>query len=148
MYPPENEYPDQGLKDLSPREILPLIRGVIGRDIRFFDSVASTNITALDMAQNAHEGTVVIADEQTAGKGRLKRVWLSPEGTISLSVILYPGIADLPSLIMLASLAVVHSIEMTTGLRSQLKWPNDVLLSGRKVAGILTEGSLPNVLRW
>jgi len=90
----------------------------------------------------AVEGTVIIADEQTAGRGRIKRVWLSPKGSIALSIILYPSVVNLPSLIMLASLAVVHSIEAVTGLRSQVKWPNDVLVNDRKVCGILIESSL------
>jgi len=92
--------------------------------------------------QGAAEGTVIIADEQTAGKGRIKRVWLSPKGNIALSVILYPSIVYLPSLIMLASLAVVHSIEAVTGLKSQLKWPNDVLINGKKVCGVLIESNV------
>jgi len=85
----------------------------------------------------AVEGTVIVADEQTAGRGRLKRAWLSPRGSIALSIILYPSLSYLPSLTMLASLAVVHSIEAVTGLKSQVKWPNDVLINGRKVCGIL-----------
>jgi len=88
------------------------------------------------------EGTVILADEQTAGRGRLKRAWHSPRGNIALSIILYPSPANLPSLIMLASLAVVHSIEAATGLRSQIKWPNDVLINGRKVCGILIESDV------
>ncbi|GAI31922.1 unnamed protein product, partial [marine sediment metagenome] len=90
----------------------------------------------------AVEGTVIIADEQTAGRGRIKRVWLSPKGSIALSIILYPSVVNLPSLIMLASLAVVHSIEAVTGLESQVKWPNDVLVNDRKVCGILIESSV------
>ncbi|GAH48712.1 unnamed protein product, partial [marine sediment metagenome] len=84
----------------------------------------------------------IIVDEQTAGKGRIKRVWLSPKGNIALSVILYPSIDYLPSLIMLASLAVIHSIEEVTDLKSQLKWPNDVIINGKKVCGILIESNV------
>jgi BirA family biotin operon repressor/biotin-[acetyl-CoA-carboxylase] ligase len=90
----------------------------------------------------AVEGTVIIADEQTAGRGRIKRVWLSPKGSVALSIILYPSVVNLPSLIMLASLAVVHSIEAVTGLKPQVKWPNDVLVNDRKVCGILIESSV------
>jgi len=82
---------------------------------------------------------VVIAERQTAGRGRLKRTWFAPEGNIAFSVVLYPRLTDLPSLIMLASLAVTHSIEAVTGVRCQIKWPNDVLINGRKVCGILIE---------
>ena len=90
----------------------------------------------------AAEGTVVIAGEQIAGKGRIGRVWLSPKGSIALSIILYPSLVYLPSLIMLASLAVVRSIEAVTGLKAQVKWPNDVLVNGRKVCGILIESDV------
>jgi len=92
--------------------------------------------------QGAAEGTTIIADEQTAGKGRMKRLWLSPRGSIALSVVLYPDVAYLPSLVMLASLAVVHSIEAVTDLEAQVKWPNDVLIHGKKVCGILVESEL------
>lgn len=115
----------------------------IGQGIIYHSSVTSTNDLARQEAQRgAAEGTVVVADEQVAGKGRLKRVWLSPKGSIALSVILYPAIAQLPSLIMVASLAVAHSIEAVTGLKPQLKWPNDILINGKKVVGILIENSV------
>ncbi len=87
----------------------------------------------------APEGTFVLADEQTSGRGRLRRSWLAPAGNIAASIILHPRIAELPSLIMMASLAVVHAIEGTSGLKAAIKWPNDVLLRERKVCGILVE---------
>ena len=115
----------------------------IGQRVIYYPSLTSTMEVAKQEAQlGAVEGTVVIADEQTAGRGRIKRVWLSPKGSIALSIILYPSVVNLPSLIMLASLAVVHSIEAVTGLRSQVKWPNDVLVNDRKVCGILIESSV------
>jgi len=92
--------------------------------------------------QGAIEGTVVIAEEQTAGRGRIKRAWLSPKGSIALSIILYPSSVYLSSLIMVASLAVVHCVERVTGLKSQIKWPNDVLVNGKKVCGILIESDI------
>ena len=115
----------------------------IGQKVIYYPSLTSTMAAAKQEAQlGAVEGTVVIADEQTAGRGRIKRVWLSPKGSIALSIILYPSVVNLPSLIMLASLAVVHSIEAVTGLRSRIKWPNDVLANDRKVCGILIESSV------
>ncbi|MFC1987138.1 biotin--[acetyl-CoA-carboxylase] ligase [Chloroflexota bacterium] len=115
----------------------------VGQRVIYYPSLTSTNTIAKQEAQQgATEGTVIIADEQTAGRGRLKRVWLSPGGSISLSVILYPTLANLPSLIMLASLAVVHSIETVTGLKSQIKWPNDVLINDKKACGILIESDV------
>jgi len=115
----------------------------IGQRVICYPRLASTmDIAKREAQQGAVEGTVVIADEQTAGKGRVKRVWLSPKGSIALSVILYPSMVYLLSLIMLASLAVAHSIEAVTGLKAQVKWPNDVLVNGKKVCGILVESSV------
>lgn len=116
---------------------------LVGQRVIYYSSVTSTNDLAKQEAQRgAAEGTVVVADEQVAGKGRLTRVWLSPKGSIALSVILYPSVVYLSSLIMVASLAVAHGIEAITGLKSQLKWPNDVMVNGRKVCGILIENSV------
>jgi len=115
----------------------------IGQRVIYYPSLTSTmEVAKREAQQGAAEGTIIIADEQTAGKGRMKRLWLSPRGSIALSVILYPDVAYLPSLVMLASLAVVHSIEAVTGLKAQVKWPNDVLIHGRKVCGILVESEL------
>jgi len=115
----------------------------IGQRVFYYPSLASTMEAAKQEAQlGAVEGTVVIAGEQTAGRGRIKRVWLSPKGSIAVSIILYPSVVNLSSLIMLASLAVVHSVEAVTGLRSQVKWPNDVLINGKKMCGILIESSV------
>lgn len=131
-------------KSLSPASITNnLETHFVGQRVIYYPSLASTMEAAKQEAQKgAVEGTVIIADEQTAGKGRIKRVWLSPKGSIALSVILYPSVAYLPFLTMLASLAVSHSIEAVTGLKSQVKWPNDVLINGKKVCGILTESNV------
>ena len=115
----------------------------IGQRVIYYPSLASTmEVAKREAQQGAAEGTIIIADEQTAGKGRMKRLWLSPEGSIALSVILYPDMVYLPSIVMLASLAVVHGIEAVTGLKAQVKWPNDVLVHGKKVCGILVESEL------
>ncbi len=129
---------------LSPQKITDgLNTNLIGRQVLCYPSLPSTMETARKEAgRGAPEGTAIIADEQTAGHGRLGRAWLSPEGSVSLSVVLYPDIAGLPYLIMIASLAVARGIEAVTGLEALLKWPNDVLINGRKVAGILIETSL------
>jgi BirA family biotin operon repressor/biotin-[acetyl-CoA-carboxylase] ligase len=115
----------------------------IGQRVVHYPSLPSTmDVARQEAVRGAAEGTIVIADEQTAGKGRLKRLWLSPRGNIALSIILYPRLIYLPSLIIFASLAVVHSIEAVTGLKSVIKWPNDVLINGRKVCGILIESEV------
>jgi len=115
----------------------------IGQRVIYYPRLTSTmDVAKREARQGTAEGTIVVADEQTAGKGRLKHVWLSPEGNIALSIILYPSLPYLPFLVMLASLAVVHSIEAVTGLKSQVKWPNDILINGRKVCGILIESEV------
>jgi len=129
---------------LSPASIADnLETSFVGQRVIYYPSLTSTMVVAKrEVQRGAAEGTVIIADEQTAGKGRKKRIWLSPRGNIALSIILYPSAAYLPSLVMLASLAVVYSIESVTGLKPQLKWPNDVLIKGRKVCGILIESGV------
>ncbi|MFC1982204.1 biotin--[acetyl-CoA-carboxylase] ligase [Chloroflexota bacterium] len=130
--------------ELSPRAITAdLGTHFVGQRTIYYPRLTSTMDVARKAArQGAADGTVIIADEQTAGKGRLKRVWLSPKGNIALSVILYPGVSHLPYLVMLASLAVARSIEAVTGLKTEIKWPNDVLINRRKVCGILTESDV------
>lgn len=115
----------------------------IGQEVIYYRSLPSTNDAAKRRAQEgAKNGTVIIAEEQTAGRGRIKRSWLSPRGSIALSIILYPELAYLPCLIMVASLAVASAIEQVTSLKAQIKWPNDVLVNGRKVCGILVESNV------
>jgi BirA family biotin operon repressor/biotin-[acetyl-CoA-carboxylase] ligase len=115
----------------------------IGQEVSCYPSLPSTNDMAKGQArQGAKEGTVIIAEEQTAGRGRLGRGWLSPRGSIALSIVLYPPLTYLPSLIMVASLAVASAIEQVTGLKAQLKWPNDVLINDKKVCGILVESDV------
>ena len=116
---------------------------LVGQKVVHYLKLSSTMAIAREEAlAGAVEGTVIIAEEQTAGKGRLERQWVSPRGSIALSVILYPNPSDLPSLIMVASLAVVKAIESVTGLKPQIKWPNDILINGKKVCGILVESGI------
>ncbi|MFH1646667.1 MAG: biotin--[acetyl-CoA-carboxylase] ligase [Chloroflexota bacterium] len=120
-----------------------LATGIIGRKVLFYPRLASTMDTARQEAKRgAPEGTVIIAGEQTRGRGRLKRPWLSPVGNIALSIILRPDIAGLPYLVMIASLAAVRGIREVAGLKARIKWPNDVLVGGKKVGGILIENEL------
>jgi BirA family biotin operon repressor/biotin-[acetyl-CoA-carboxylase] ligase len=112
-------------------------------DIRYFDSVGSTNNEALAWAtSDAKDLSLVIADEQTEGRGRLDRKWFTPKGTaLALSLILRPTPAEKPYLTRIVGVAAMAIVDMlqTRGLAAQIKWPNDVLLNGRKVAGILVE---------
>ena len=112
-------------------------------NVKYFDSIGSTNNEALAWATNdAKDLSLVIADEQTAGRGRLDRKWFTTRGTaLAFSLILRPTAAEkqhLTRMVGLAALAVVDSLR-TRGLVAQVKWPNDVLLNGHKVAGILVE---------
>jgi BirA family transcriptional regulator, biotin operon repressor / biotin---[acetyl-CoA-carboxylase] ligase len=130
--------------NLSPDKIT---RGLktrfIGQRVIYFPTLNSTMEAAKREAiWGAPAGTVVIADEQTAGKGRLQRSWISPRGGLAMSVILRPNLDYLPYMIMLSSLAVARGIEAVTGLRPQIKWPNDVLINEKKVCGILIENDI------
>jgi BirA family transcriptional regulator, biotin operon repressor / biotin---[acetyl-CoA-carboxylase] ligase len=112
-------------------------------DIKYFESIGSTNDEALAWAANdAPDLSLVIADEQTTGRGRLDRKWYTPRGTaIAFTIILRPTPDEKPHLsrtVGLAALAVVESLR-TRGLAAQIKWPNDVLVHGKKVCGILIE---------
>ena len=112
-------------------------------DVSYFESIGSTNNEALAWAAGgAKDLSLVIADEQTAGRGRLDRKWFTPRGTaLAFSLILRPRPEEKPYItrvVGLAALAVADALR-TRGLVSQVKWPNDVLLNGRKVAGILIE---------
>ena len=112
-------------------------------EIRYFDSVGSTNNEALAWATSgARDLSLVIADEQTAGRGRLDRKWITPKGTaLALSLILRPTTEEklhISRVTGLAALAITDALR-TYGLTSEIKWPNDILLNRRKVAGILVE---------
>ena len=115
----------------------------IGRNIYYFDSLSSTNIKAKEIATKSKEGTIVIAEEQTKGKGRLGRSWLSPKGKgIWMSIILKPKVAPIKvAKITLIGAAAVNQGLKDIGIKSYIKWPNDIVIDGKKVCGILTEMS-------
>jgi len=116
---------------------------IIGSDIKYFDTIDSTNNYAKEIAQEScKDGTVVVADTQTSGRGRLGRSWSSPRGKgIWMSVVLRPEIPpyDVQVITLAASVAIVQAIRDATCIQTQIKWPNDILLDGKKVCGILTE---------
>lgn len=112
----------------------------IGRHTLVYPKLSSTMDAAREQARlKSPEGTAIVAEIQTAGRGRLKRPWHTPQGNIAVSIVLYPPRQCLSPLIMLSSLAVLHAIRNVTGMTCQLKWPNDVLIRGKKVCGILIE---------
>ncbi|MHB8516090.1 MAG: biotin--[acetyl-CoA-carboxylase] ligase, partial [Dehalococcoidia bacterium] len=120
-----------------------------GRNLIFEASVGSTMDVARDAAgQGAPEGTLALADEQTAGRGRLGRSWLAPPAVNLLSTLLLrPPAAVLRQLAMIAPLAVCDAVEECHGLRLDIKWPNDVQARGKKLAGVLIEVPHPPASR-
>jgi len=131
---------------LLPWEIVDGIKTeFIGKRAYYFDTIDSTQTFAFKIASNPKEnGTVIISKNQTAGKGRLKRKWLSPKGGIWLSVILHPKFdISLTTLFPIAAaLALALAIEKTLKKKPELKWPNDVNIGGKKVAGMLVDLSI------
>jgi BirA family transcriptional regulator, biotin operon repressor / biotin---[acetyl-CoA-carboxylase] ligase len=115
----------------------------IGKYIQFFDCTDSTNSRAAALAGDPHHhGTVIAADRQTAGRGQYGRVWQCPPGSgILMSVLLFPpATIRRPALMTaLAAVAVGETILKVAGIQAKIKWPNDLLLHGRKVCGILIE---------
>lgn len=122
-------------------KILPT--GRFGRPIFCFPAVDSTNQTLRELAERgAGEGTVVVAEKQLRGRGRRGRQWFSPAGRgLSLSLLLRPELSPekCSGITLLAAAAVSRAIEVQSGLKPEVKWPNDLLLGGRKVCGILAE---------
>lgn len=116
---------------------------VVGSEILYFDSLDSTNRTAGKLAsEGCNEGLTVIAGKQTGGRGRLGRSWESPADMgIYLSVVLKPVIApaESPILTFAAAVAVVNAIRTAAGIKAGIKWPNDLIINGKKVCGILLE---------
>ena len=118
------------------------IHGIIGREILFFETVSSTNTVALELAEKATEGTVVLADSQDKGRGRLGRTWISPSGVnIYMSIILRPQIKakDGSLITIMSAVACAEAIKNVTGVKISTKWPNDLMINNKKVGGILTE---------
>jgi len=125
-------------------DILPrLTTRSFGRTLFPYDTVDSTNLTAKQLAsEGVVEGAVVIAERQSAGRGRLGRRWQSEPGNLTFSLILRPSMKPdrLGLLSLYASLAVAQAVEASTGLQPICKWPNDLLLGSKKFCGILSEG--------
>jgi BirA family biotin operon repressor/biotin-[acetyl-CoA-carboxylase] ligase len=133
------EVPDR----LTELEIGPLLTTRdFGRRIQYFETLESTNGTAFESAQNgAGHGDLVIAEEQTKGRGRRGRVWVSPaEKTLAMSLILRPEIPPTraPEITLVAAVALAQTLR-DAGVPAKIKWPNDIQIENKKVAGILTE---------
>ena len=114
-----------------------------GRVVHTYDSCETTQMIAHDKAQlGADEGTLIVSDEQTAGRGRLMRPWSSPSGHgIWMSLIIRPNLSmkEAPQVTLVTAVAIVRALEKVAAIDPVIKWPNDLLVGGKKIAGILTE---------
>lgn len=113
-----------------------------GKHLFYSSELSSTNDWARELAEmGAEEGTVTVAQNQTAGRGRLGRKWISPRGGLWFSIVLRPSLkaSGAAKLVFVASLAVAEVLVEKYGLRTETKWPNDVLVNGKKICGILAE---------
>ena len=120
-----------------------LYTAIVGRRVRFYQSTPSTMDDAARWARDgADEGAVVVAETQTASRGRLGRRWVSDAGNLYCSVLFRPDAAALPLLNPLAGVAVARAVRRVAGLYPAIKWPNDIIVDDRKVAGILAESAL------
>ena len=128
------------MSDLEPALVRPLIRGRFGEPYLYAVETPSTQ--QLLLTSDFPEGAVAVAEHQTAGRGRLGRAWSdTPTRALLCSVMLRPPASpDLAQLSLVAGLAVAEAVDAVAGVASTVKWPNDVLLDGRKLAGILLEG--------
>ena len=142
---PGSTIPSTPSDSLLPDEILHRLRSArFGKSgLHHYREIGSTNDRARQLAlHGCPEGTVVVADSQSAGRGRLGRTWESPPGTgLYFSLILRPDFPakDGPRVTLLAGVAVCRAVNALVGLEARIKWPNDILVHGRKVAGILAE---------
>ena len=130
--------------DLAADYLLPRIKGALWKELLVYDTVDSTNDLAMSLAarEDINPGTVIIADRQTRGKGRLGRIWESPGGmNIYMSLVIRPELAprDATMLTVLAAVAGARTIQKTGNIPVTIKWPNDLVIADRKLGGILTE---------
>ena len=136
--------PDTGER-LSPELIVAGLRTrFVGQTVYYWPAIGSTNDELKRLAEEgAPEGALAVADEHRAGRGRLDRVWIAPSGSSLLTSLLFRPTFLEPSqgqqLTMICSLAAADAVTEVTGLQPALKWPNDLLLDGKKLAGVLTE---------
>ncbi len=126
----------------SPELLFPHEFPDLEQRMHYFPEIGSTMDAARELAKKgAENGTIVTAESQTSGRGRLSREWLSPEKGIYCTIVLRPKISPsyAPRINLMVAIAVATTIRKLFGLKAQLKWPNDVLIAGRKVCGILAE---------
>ena len=121
----------------------------VGKKVYYFDTVDSTQNYAIEISKKKNEsGSVVISQRQTAGRGRMNRKWITIKGGLSMSVVLHPKFdASVSTLFpMAASLALATAIQKTINIKPNVKWPNDVVIKGKKVAGMIADASIQSNL--
>lgn len=142
--------PRKGYRIISSPDILTLeeveeylTTDIIGQTVYYFDSINSTNSKSKEIAYQEKDGTILVAEEQVDGKGRMGRNWVSPKGKgIWMSIILKPKLDPMKvSKITVLGAAAVHKALSNMNIKSEIKWPNDILIDGKKICGILTEMS-------
>ena len=117
---------------------------VIGKRVHYFEEIDSTQNFAQQIASDKKEnGAIIIAERQTAGRGRLDRKWATPKGGISFSLIIHPkfDVSSSTLIPILCAVALSKSIKLVLGIETKVKWPNDIIMNGKKVAGILVDAS-------
>lgn len=135
----------KGIPDrLYPAEIQDGLNArIVGRQVHYYTSISSTTTVAKELAAGGCiEGTIVLAEEQTGGRGRLGRGWFSPRGQgIWMSLVLRPAVSpmEVSQLTLVTAVALAGALRRFTGLDVGIKWPNDLLINGKKICGILTE---------
>ena len=140
---PENHDPLPPHRRLQPAQVAAALRTrAIGREFHYLRVTDSTMVDARRLAeQGCAHGAVAVADEQTAGRGTKGRSWVSPAGrNIHATLVVRPDAEQMKRLSIVTPVAVAEAVERTTGLSPRIKWPNDVEIEGRKLAGILIEG--------
>jgi len=135
---------EQAMNIAKEKILVNLISGMFARQIHLFEEVSSTqDILRTLIVSGSPEGTIVISETQTEGRGQLGREWISPEGGLWFSIALIPpfGPEVAPQITLLAAFSIVQAISDIVGLSAMIKWPNDIFINGKKVAGILGEMS-------
>ncbi len=126
-----------------------LFTRIVGRRLLYYPEVSSTMDEAAKLGEgDAEEGAVVVAEVQRAGRGRRGRSWVSQPGNLLVSVLFRPTLEALPFISIIGGIAAARAVRKVTGLDPKIKWPNDLLIGGRKAAGILAESAIAGDTVW
>ena len=126
-----------------------LFTRIVGRRLLYYPELSSTMDEAAKLGEgDAEEGAVVVAEVQNAGRGRQGRGWVSQPGNLLVSVLFRPTIEALPFISIIGGIAAARAVRKVTGLDPKIKWPNDLLIGGRKAAGILAESAIVGDSVW